>query len=47
MTNGKEKIIDLTLKELKGKKLLYEGKVTDQKILTFSEALREMKGLHS
>jgi|WetSurMetagenome_2_1015567.scaffolds.fasta_scaffold130777_2 glycerophosphoryl diester phosphodiesterase len=44
ITNGKGKVKDLTLKELKEKNLLFEGKVTDQKILTFRKALREMKG---
>jgi glycerophosphoryl diester phosphodiesterase len=44
MANGKEKIKDLTIKEIKKKNIIYHGMVTDQKILTFSEALKAMKG---
>jgi glycerophosphoryl diester phosphodiesterase len=43
VTDGKGKIKELTFKELKGKRLLYKGKVTDQRVLTLNEALREMK----
>ena len=44
VTNGKGLVREMTLKELKGKRLLYKGAVTDQEILTFSEALDVLKG---
>ncbi len=44
VTNGKGELKDLTLKEVKKYNLLFNGKSTDQKILTFDEALDVLKG---
>jgi glycerophosphoryl diester phosphodiesterase len=43
ITNGKGLVKDLTLKEIQEKKLLFKGKLTDQRIITFSEALDVLK----
>jgi len=43
-TNGTGLVKDLTLSELKEKRLVFNGKVTDQKILTFREVLDAIKG---
>ncbi len=42
-TNGKGKVKDLTLKELKSLSLLHDKKTTSDRMLTFEEALKETK----